>query len=111
MTRGKTRMRKHNKSKSRGRSMTHNKSMKGGDASDYVMKQFGNGQQQFDNTFANGGMNGNVIKPLGMTGGRGKKRTRSNRGKKGGFGFLGLAPIINQALVPFSLFGLQKYLK
>jgi len=100
-------MSKRNRTKSRGRNMTRNKSMKGGDGSDYVLGKFGNGQQQFDNTFANGGLHSNAIKPLGMSGG--KKRTRSRRGKKGGF--LGLAPIINQALVPFSLFGLQKYLK
>jgi len=105
-------MSRRNRSKSRGRNMTRNKSMSksmtksmtGGDASDYVSGKFGNGQQQFDNTFANGGMHGNVIKPLGMSGGR--KRSRRSRGKKGGF-----VGLINQALVPFSLFGLQKYLK
>jgi len=81
--------------------------MMGGDGSGYVLGKFGNGPQQFDNTFANGGVHGNVIKPLGMSGGR--KRRRSSRSKKGGF--LGLAPIFNQALVPFGLVGLQKYLK
>jgi len=115
-TRGRTRMSRRNRTKSRGRNATRNKSMKGGDASDYVLGRFGNGQQQFDNTFANGGSHNGSIYPLGMSGPGsmggmrgGKKRTRSKRGKKGGF--LGLAPIINQALVPFSLFGLQKYLK
>ena len=106
-TRGRTRMSRLNRTKSRGRNMTSTKSMKGGDAGDYVLGKFGNGQQQFDNTFANGGTHGNVIKPLGMSGGR--KRSRSSRSKKGGF--LGLVPIINQALVPFSIFGLQKWLK
>lgn len=110
--RTKTRMSRRNRSKSRGRNMTRNKSMTksmtGGDASAYVLGTYGNGQQQFDNTFANGGMHGNVIKPLGMSGGR-KRSRRSSRSKKGGF--LGLAPIINQALVPFGLFGLQKWLK
>ena len=117
-TRGRTRMSRRNRTKSRGRNATRNKSMKGGDASDYVLGRFGNGQQQFDNTFANGGMHNGSIYPLGQhgpgggpgnMGGGGKKRTRSRRGKKGGF--FGLEPIISQALVPFSLFGLQKYLK
>jgi hypothetical protein len=106
-------MSRRNRSKSRGRNATLNKSMtksmKGGDGSDYVLRTYGNGQQQFDNTFANGGMPGNVIKPLGMSGGRKRSRSRSRRSKKGGF--FGLEPIISQALVPFSLFGLQKYLK
>jgi hypothetical protein len=107
-------MSRRNRTKSRGRNATRTKSMKGGDASTYVLGRFGNGEQQFDNTFENGGIHSNAIYPLGMSGpgsmgGGAKKKTRSRRGKKGGF--FGLEPIISQALVPFSLFGLQKYLK
>lgn len=114
-TRGRTRMSRRNRTKSRGRNATRNKSMKGGDGSDYVLGRFGNGQQQFDNTFE-GGTHGNAIYPLGMRGpgnmaGGGKKRNRSRRGRGKKGGFFGLEPIISQALVPFSLFGLQKYLK
>jgi len=75
--------------------------MKGGDASDYITKTVGGiGQQQV-------GANGSISR---MSGGGKRRRSKSMKGgkrsKKGGF--LGLAPIINQALVPFTILGMQK---
>jgi len=72
----------------------------GGGASDYTTKTVGGiGQQQV-------GTNGSISR---MSGG-GKRRRKMGGGgrksKKGGF--LGLAPIINQALVPFTILGMQK---
>ena len=91
----KTRTRRGNRHKSRRRTKSRN--MKGGGGgADYVAKMFGGIGQQHT------GPNGSIAKMGG-----GSKR-RGGRKKKGGFLGLGLAPIINQALVPFSLFGAQK---
>ncbi len=75
----------------------------GGGGAEYVAKTFGSIGQQHT------GPNGSIAK----MGGGSKRRRRGSkrhggRKKKGGFLGLGLAPIINQALVPFSLFGAQK---
>ena len=74
-------------------SRRRNKSMKGGGgAADYVSGKFGGIGQQHT------GLGGAISQ-------KGGKRRRS-KSKKGGF--FGLAPIINQALVPLSIFGMQK---
>ena len=100
--------------------------MKGGDgAADYMLKTVGNGGVQYDNVFRSSSTDvsnsNNMVKPFGMTGGRRKQtanrkrgrsrsgRSRSGRNKAGGF--LGLGPIINQALVPFTLLGSQKWFR
>jgi hypothetical protein len=67
----------------------------GGGAADYVAKTVGTIGQQHT------GQGGAISRMSG-----GGKRRRSGKSKKGGF--LGLAPIINQALVPFSILGIQK---
>jgi hypothetical protein len=88
--------------------------MKGGDGGgDWMLKTVGDGGAQYDNVFksspADVSNSNNMIKPLGMSGG--SKKKRRGRSKSGGLGFFGLAPIINQALVPFTLFGTQKWFR
>ncbi len=86
----------------RSRMSRRNKSMKGGGGgADYVSGKFGGIGQQHTGQ-------GGAIKVL--QGGGKRRRSKSMKGgkksKKGGF--LGLAPIINQALVPFTILGMQK---
>jgi hypothetical protein len=93
--------------------------MKGGDGgADYMLKTVGSGEVQYDNVFKSSptdvSNSDNAIKPLSMSGGSKKRRQRTmkrGRSKSGGFLGLGLAPIINQALVPFTLFGAQKWFR
>ena len=86
--------------RTRRRMRRRNKSMKGGGgAADYVSGKFGGIGQQHT------GQNG-AIKTLQGGGKRRRSMKGGKKSKKGGF--LGLAPIINQALVPFTILGMQK---
>jgi hypothetical protein len=98
--------------------MVHNKtyggkkrSKKGG--SQYVLDKYGNTQTQYANVFdqkpgvSNSGFPGasNVIRTLdGQVAGSRRKRHGGTRKKRGGF----WGQIINQAIVPFGLLGLQQ---
>jgi hypothetical protein len=63
----------------------------------------GNGDTQFNNVM-NNNSSSNVIVPLaGAQSAGGRSRRRSRRG-----GFLGLGGIINQAVVPLSILGMQQ---
>ena len=86
--------------------------MKGGNGgAAYVMSNFGGmGQQQT-------GSNGSIAR-IGMGGGGSRKRGLSvsrgrtaSRGRSKSGGLLGFGPIISQALVPFTLFGTQKWFR
>lgn len=77
---------------------------KGGDASNFVSSVVGGTvSQQFANVFGASGTS-NVIKPMGQTGGSpgGSKRRR----QRGGY----WAQVINNAVVPLSLFALNSHL-
>ena len=102
------------------------KKMKGGDGgADWVTKNFGTGQQQWDNTFGPASTSsGNLLPtlpgavavlannipqgsfsnaaPYAQAGGKGKKR----KGKKGG----SFMSMISTALVPLTLWGMQNKL-
>ena len=69
-----------------------------GSASSYGMVVNGSGDSQFNRVFGNGG-NSNVI-----IGAQGQKAGGKRRSKKGGF----WGQIINQAVVPFGILGLQQ---
>lgn len=89
---------------------------RGGDGgADWVLKNFGNGNQQWDNTFTNSGsaQQGNLLPTLpgapavgpnnnAQSSLKGGSRRRS-RSRRGGY----WAQVLNQALVPFGLVGLQ----
>jgi hypothetical protein len=90
-----------------------NKSKKGGDASNYIIKNYGNADEQYSNVFnqvqgvSNSGFPGssNVIRTLGgQVAGSRRKKCGGTRRKRGGF----WGQLINQAIVPFSLLGLQQ---
>ena len=109
--------------------------MRGGDgAAENALKVAGNGNQQWDNVFKGDGNTSNALVPLNKAGGsRRRKRgggapvapthhhgssgpdvppttktpsggSRRRRGKKGGF----WGEIINRAIVPFGILGLQQ---
>lgn len=87
-------------------------SKRGGDASTYELKMYGNGQQQWDNVFkqvpgvSNNGFpaNSNAIRTLsGQVAGSRRKRNGGTRKRRGGF----WGQIINQAIVPFGLVALN----
>ena len=99
--------------------MVHNKKLgrkrktckKGG--SNYVLDNYGNANQQYDNVFkqvpgvSNSGYPGssNVIRTLsGKVGGSRHKKNGGTRKKRGGF----WGQIINQAIVPLGLLGFQQ---
>jgi hypothetical protein len=109
------------------------RSMRGGDgAAENALKVAGDGNQQWDNVFKGSGNTSNALVPLNKAGGsRRRKRgggapvapthhhgssgpdvskgpvkggSRRRRGKKGGF----WGSIINRAIVPFGILGLQQ---
>ena len=75
-----------------------------GSASRWMESTVGSGQQQFDNVFGAGNNSmSNAIRGLnGQSAGRGKRKGRKTK-KGGNFG-----GIINQAVVPFAVLGLQQ---
>lgn len=79
------------------------------DTSSYMLATVGKGNTQFNNVFDGAGASNNAIR--GLQGQKAGKRRGSRKGnksmKKGGF----WGQIINQAIVPFSLLGLQQYYK
>lgn len=88
------------------------RSRRGGDgAAEYVLKQYGTGDAQWDAVFKTGNPAfGNEIinqqhpsSVQAMTHKGGKRKSSSRRSKRGGY----WGQIINQALVPFGLLGLQ----
>ena len=75
-----------------------------GSASRWMESQVGNGQQQFDNVFGAGNTSeSNAIRGLNGQSAGGRKRKGRKTKKGGNFG-----AIINQAVVPFALLGLQQ---
>jgi hypothetical protein len=89
-------MRKHS---SRRRRMNKNKRGGYSDAASYVNELVGSGDQQFKAVFGNNNSQSNTIQM--QTQRAGKKS--HNKTKKGGY----WANVINQAIVPFSLWGMQ----
>ena len=94
------------------------RSRRGGDGgADWVLKNFGNGNQQWDNTFTNSGtaQSGNLLPTIPgapavsannlpqSSNASYIKGGRRSRSKRGGY----WAQVLNQALVPFVLVGLQ----
>jgi hypothetical protein len=94
------------------------KKMYGGDASNWVLSNFGNGQAQWDNTFSNGGPAnvGNLLPtvsgapavlsynvPQGSNYAHVPKGGRSRGGRKGG----NLGQMVGTAAVPIGLWALQ----
>jgi hypothetical protein len=80
-----------------------------GSASNYSLATVGEGNTQYQNVFGPGEMypHSNALVSLdGRTlgGKRRKTRKHNKRGKKGGF----LSGVISQAIVPFSLLGMQQ---
>ena len=77
-------------------------------ASTYGLAVNGSGNSQYDRVFNQGGKDGsfqsNAI--IGLQGQRAGKRrsSRSSRGRRGGF----WGQIINQAIVPFGILGMQQ---
>lgn len=80
------------------------------DAASYMRATVGNSNEQYDNVFMSNKSNGSGNAIVGLQGQRaGKKRTHSksmNHTKKRKGGYWG--QVINQAIVPFSLLGLQQ---
>ncbi len=94
---------------------------KGGDgAAENMLRVVGDSNTQFNNVFGPGNTNSsNVVVPLqsgssmqnsapvgGQNGGRRGGRRGGTRGRKGGF--FGVGSVINQAIVPFALLGMQQ---
>lgn len=106
------------RSRQRGRSRQRARSMKGGNGgAAYVMSNFGGmGQQQTgsNGSIARIGMGGGGSRKRGLSVSRGRKASRgrtASRGRSKSGGLLGFGPIISQALVPFTLFGAQKWFR
>jgi hypothetical protein len=95
--------RKHTRGKRHGhRKGTRAKRQRGGDASNFVSNAVGGTvTAQFDNVFGNAS-GGNTIRPLGQQGGG--KRRRYKKAQRGGY----WAQVINNAIVPLTLFALHK---
>lgn len=78
------------------------------DAASYMKATVGSANQQYNNVFDIGTKgNSNAIKGLqGQVAGRRRKRTHrgGSRRKRGGF----WGQVINQAIVPFSILGMQQ---
>ena len=112
------------KSKRRGMAggvKSKRRGMSGGDASNWIEKNFGSGDQQFNKVFLGNGPTDNSIQPLNSTpsqaqqpnlaliqsaGGKRRRQRmskRMGRSKKGGF----LGPILSTAAAPLALFGLS----
>jgi hypothetical protein len=75
----------------------------GAGAAEFMLGVVGNGDTQFNNVMNNSSQS-NVIVPIArsQTAGRGSRK-RNRRG-----GFLGLGGVINQAVVPLSILGMQQ---
>ena len=78
-----------------------------GSASNYMLKTVGDANRQYDDVFSVNspfaGKGNTIVSLKGQyLGGKAKKRTR--KAKKGG----NLAQVINQAIIPFGLLGLQQ---
>ena len=86
---------------------------KGGDASNWVLDNFGSGETQFQNTFGPSSTSQGSILPTivgapavlanNIPQGSPQQQSGGRRRKKGGY----WSSVIQQALVPFSLLGLQ----
>ncbi len=114
MSRGRTRSR----GKSRGRSRRKSRSRRqmgggnnvpepvlAGSATSWGDKLYGSVQQQMDNALKGTGPSNNQVRSNISGGGkRSRSRSRSRRNRKGGF----WGEVINQAIVPFTLIGLNQ---
>jgi hypothetical protein len=99
-------MSKHTRSHKKGSYRRRHR--RGGDASTYVEKLYGDGMQQFQSVFGpqnTSQSNAFPVPPPGYTGGK-KSKGKSRRNKKGGFWGQ-----LSQALVPFGILGLQQTFK
>jgi hypothetical protein len=79
------------------------------DAASFMKATVGSGNQQYNNVFDIGKTNSQSNAIVGLEGQRaGRRRSRSKKGgskrKKGGF----WGHVINQAIVPFSILGMQQ---
>jgi hypothetical protein len=75
------------------------------DSQSYMRATVGSGDQQWDNVFKQGSSNSNSNTIVGLQGQKaGGSRRRRRRSKRGGF----WGSVINQAIVPFGILGLQQ---
>ena len=97
----------HKRRQSRKKRSSRRRNYKGGaGAAEYMLGLVGNGDTQFRNVMDNNSQS-NVIVPLAGTQRAGGRSARSRRG-----GFLaGLGGVVNQAIVPFSILGMQQTYK
>ena len=125
LTGGKKSRRRRSRTLSRRRRMTggilsKRRGMAGGDASTWVEKNFGSGEQQFNKVFMGNGPTDNTLQPLNgsaslsttptsanlaliqTAGGKGSRR-RMSRTKKGGY----FGAALSTAAAPLALFGLN----
>jgi hypothetical protein len=104
--------------RSGGKTKKGSRSRRGGDASTWLISNFGDGNTQYDNTFGPNPMypSGTLIPtvagapailsdniPQGSNASLQQGGKKRRKGKKGGY----WAAVIQQALVPFGLLGLQ----
>jgi len=82
-----------------------NKNKRGGysDGASYVSEMVGSGDQQFKNVFGNSNSQSNTIVQMSSQRAGRKPKHTNNKTKKGGY----WSHVINQAIVPFSLWGMQ----
>ena len=74
------------------------------DGASYMLATVGSGPQQFDRTFMGNGPATSLQGIQGQKSGGGRRRTKRRRG-----GFLGaMGSVVNQAIVPFSILGMQQ---
>jgi hypothetical protein len=111
-----TRTHKGGKRKSRGSRGRRSTQKGGGGAADYMLKTFGSGDQQWNNTFKGDG-NAGPISPLNSVASgakapdlsliqsAGSRRTKRRRGRSSKGGFFGSA--LSTAAAPLALFGLN----
>jgi len=89
-----------------------------GSADKYALATYGNGEQQWDNVFkqvpgqSNVGFpaESNALRTLDgkhIAGGSRRKRTMKRKSKKGGY----WSSVLQQAIVPFTLLGIQQKMK
>ena len=81
-------------------------------ASSYMMNLVGTAQNQYDRTFTGNQPSGNALvlaSGRAISGGRKRKQSgrRRRRSKRGGF----MGSVVNQAVVPLALLGLQQTYK
>jgi hypothetical protein len=74
------------------------------DSQSFMRATVGSGDQQWSNVFKQGSNNSNSNTIVGLQGQKAGSRSRRRRSKKGGF----WGSVINQAIVPFGIFGLQQ---